>query len=172
MKKFLSMIMCVLMVVSFMPTTAFADDIENPDATNQNTESVEENSELDMTKMEIEVTPSNVQDVLDGKYGSIDGKTIMLTAGDYGMLYLRQSLAKVANTEQTVSTKRSDLENQSNAYPAYYRAISNVAIKAADGANVTCEGFKVEAGLFWWNSAPASNQEAMGRTNSGFISYL
>ena len=111
---------------------------------------------------EISVTTATAQDYLDGKYGSINGKTLVLTGGDYGTLYLRQSL--------NASTRRTDLDENVWSYPAYYREFENVTIKG--GTSVTCDGIKVEAGLFWHSSAPASNQAAMGRENSGFISYL
>ena len=40
---------------------------------------------------EIPVTTATVQDYLDSKYGSINGKTLVLAAGEYGTLYFRQS---------------------------------------------------------------------------------
>ncbi len=105
------------------------------------------------------VTPDTVQAVLD----TITGNAVVeLAAGDYGTLYLRQALE--------TSTRREDLD-KSNSYHAYYRELENVTIKAAFGANVTCDGIKAEAGLFFYTSAPASNQDVMG-ANTGFISYL
>ncbi len=109
----------------------------------------------------IEVTPSNAQETIDNLKGDA---TIVLTEGDYGSLYLRQDL--------DTSTRRTDLDVYSSYYPAYYREIKNLTIKAKDGANVTCNQFEVEAGLFSHASAPASNQNEMGRENAGFISYL
>ncbi len=106
------------------------------------------------------VNPSNAQATLDKIK---DEATIILEAGDYSTLYLRQDL--------NVSTRRSDLDKD-DSYPGYYRAIKGLTIKAKEEANVNCEGIKVEAGLMWYNSAPASNQKEMGRENSGFISYL
>ena len=38
------------------------------------------------------VTKDNVQDLLDGKYGSIDNTTIVLSAGDYNKLELRAAI--------------------------------------------------------------------------------
>ena len=130
---------------------------------NKNAADAEGKAEPDMSGTTVNVDPSNVQDVLDGVYGSIGGKTIVLTTGDYDRLYLRQTLK--------ASTPREDLRKDSS-YPAYYRAFNNVTIKVADSADVTCEGITAEAGLFWWESAPASNQAGMNRANSGFISYL
>ena len=105
------------------------------------------------------VTPDTVQSVLD----TITGNAVVeLAEGDYGTLYLRQALE--------TSTRREDLD-KSTSYHAYYREFENVTIKAAFGADVTCDGIKVEAGLFFYTSAPASNQDVMG-ANTGFISYL
>ncbi len=107
-----------------------------------------------------EVTPSNAQEILDGITGEA---TVILTEGNYDTLYLRQDL--------DVSTRRTDLDKDSS-YPGYYRAIKGLTIEAKEGATVTCDGIKAEAGLMWYSSAPASNQAAMGRENSGFLSYL
>ena len=93
-----------------------------------------------------------------------DGDTIVLAAGSYDTVYLRQNLAK--------STAKPDLDRDAS-YPAYYREIKNVTIKAADNATVTMNGNIVaESGLFWYSSAPASNQAAMDKENGGFVSYL
>lgn len=108
-----------------------------------------------------EVTPTNAQEVLDSVK---DNATVILTEGDYDKLYLRQDL--------DVSTRRSDLDVDKYSYPAFYRAFKGLTIKAKEGATVNCKGITLEGGLFWHDSAPASNQEAMGRGNSGFISYL
>ncbi len=165
-KKFLAGVLSAAMVLGSMALPAFAHEAQAPAASDENAILCEFAEAPDMTGTIIDVTVDNAQDVLDGKYGNIDGKTIQLAAGDYGMLYLRQSLYEGA------SVSRTDLENDHNSYPAYYREFNNVTIKAAEGANVTCDGFKAEAGLFWYNSAPASNQEAMNRATSGFISYM
>lgn len=107
------------------------------------------------------VTPDTAQEVLDGIQGEA---TVVLSEGNYGKLYLRQDL--------DVSTRREDLDVSSYSYPAYYRQIKDLTIKAAEGATVTCDGIETEAGLFWYASAPASNQAEMNRANAGFISYL
>jgi hypothetical protein len=44
--------------------------------------------------------PANIQDYLDGKYGEIDGKTIILSAGNYGRLELgRATKHEGSNTD-------------------------------------------------------------------------
>lgn len=47
----------------------------------------------DMSGTVVNVTAANAQDVLDGKYGSIDGKTIHFAQGAYEKLYLARVLA-------------------------------------------------------------------------------
>ena len=69
MKKLFALIMSVLMIACFMPTMAFAD-VAAPTVSGD----------------EITVTPENAQATLDGQYGSINGKTVVLTAGTYDML--------------------------------------------------------------------------------------
>ena len=107
------------------------------------------------------VNPETVQNTLD-IVG--DDATIVLEEGDYDTLYLRQSLKK--------SSRRSDLDINTNDYPAYYREFNGLTIKVADGATVTCKGILAEAGTFYYSTDPASNQAAMNRAESGFVSYL
>ena len=47
----------------------------------------------DMSGTVVNVTAANAQDVLDGKYGSIDGKTIHFAQGAYEKLYLARVIA-------------------------------------------------------------------------------
>ena len=97
--------------------------------------------------------PANVQNYLDGEFGSIDGKTIVLSAGNYGKLELgRATKYEGSNTDyyiggvavenkktydEFVAIKTSD-EWSASAY--YVRNMSNVTIKAAKGATVTVAG--------------------------------
>ncbi len=106
------------------------------------------------------VTPSNVQEVLDKV---VDGDTVILGAGNYETLYLRQN--------KGASTRREDLDKNHNqsVYAAYTRSIKDLTIKAESEATVNCKGFKSEAGLFNYETAPASNQNAMVNC---FVSYL
>ena len=71
MKKLLSMALALLMLAVMLPVTAMAEG--NPTCV----DGVWQN-----------VTPATAQDVLDGKYGSIDGTTIILREGTYGKLEL------------------------------------------------------------------------------------
>ena len=97
--------------------------------------------------------PANVQNYLDGEYGSIDGKTIILSAGNYGKLELgRATKYPGSNTdyyiggvaeenkktyEEFVAIKTS---GQWSASAYYVRNMRNVTIQAAKGATVTVAG--------------------------------
>ena len=75
MKKVLATILALVMALS-VTTMAWAAD-EGPD----------------MSGTVVNVTAANAQDVLDGKYGSIDGKTIHFAQGAYEKLYLARVIA-------------------------------------------------------------------------------
>ena len=75
MKKLLAMALALVMALG-VTTMAWAED-EGPD----------------MSGTVVNVTAANAQDVLDGKYGSIDGKTIHFAQGEYGILYLARVIA-------------------------------------------------------------------------------
>ena len=101
----------------------------------------------------IHVNKDNIQDYLDGKYGSIDGMTLVLAAGNYDKLELgRATKYSGSNTdyyiggvaeenkktyEDFVAIKTS---GQWSASAYYVRNMSNVTIKAAPGATVTVAG--------------------------------
>jgi predicted ribosomally synthesized peptide with SipW-like signal peptide len=104
-------------------------------------------------------SPANIQDYLDGKYGSIDGKTIILSAGNYGRLELgRATKYPGSNTDYyngavAPENKKSydefvEIKNsgQYSPTPSYVRNMSNVTIKAAPGAAVTVAGITATAG--------------------------
>lgn len=112
-------------------------------------------------------TTELVQALLDGQYGSIDGLTIELPAGDYGKLELgRATKYAGSNTEYFVggfdSTDKNykaftnadgirEYKGQSTWTPNcfYRRALKNVTIKAADGAKVTIEKISADAGQIY-----------------------
>ena len=75
MKKALATILALVMALG-LTTMAWAAD-EGPD----------------MNGTVVNVTTENAQDVLDGKYGSIDGKTIHFAQGAYEKLYLARVIA-------------------------------------------------------------------------------
>ena len=101
----------------------------------------------------IHVNKDNIQDYLDGKYGSINGMTLVLAAGNYDKLELgRATKYSGSNTDyyiggvseankktydEFVTIKNS---GQWSASAYYVRNMSNVTIKAAPGATVTVAG--------------------------------
>ena len=107
----------------------------------------------------IPVNPSNIQGFLDGKYGSIDGKTLVLSAGNYGKLELgRATKYAGSNTEYYIggisegNKKTYDefvtIKNSGSwSASAYYvRNMRNVNLKAADGAAVSVAGLVASSG--------------------------
>ena len=102
-------------------------------------------------KAEINVNASNIQDYLDGKYGSIDGMTLVLAAGDYGRIEFGRATAYAgSNTkyylggiESNPDAIKQDIANHPNGGAGnreYVRSMSNVTLKAADNATVTING--------------------------------
>ena len=97
----------------------------------------------------IQVNSENIQDYLDGKYGSIDGMTLVLAAGNYDKLELgRATKYSGSNTDYYIGSiseanKKTydEFVNGQRSGSAYYvRNMSNVTIKAAPGATVTVAG--------------------------------
>ena len=114
------------------------------------------------------VTKDNVQDLLDGKYGSIDNTTIVLSAGTYGQLELGRA-TKHANSgtkyyvgltgggsDATEYTFEQFLALKNNGQwsdtPRYVRSMSNVTIKAADGVEVKVAGVYASSGHKYQNA--------------------
>ena len=100
---------------------------------------------------EIPVTKATVQDYLDGKYGSINGKTLVLGGDNYGKIEFGRATAYAgSNTEYYLSGTKStpdaikqdiaDHPNGGAGAREYVRYMSNVTLKAADGATVTING--------------------------------
>ena len=136
MKKLLSVVLALLMLAVMLPVTAMAED-GDPTCVN----GVWQN-----------VTSANVQDVLDGKYGSIDNTTIVLTAGTYGQLELgRATKCPGSNTQYRIGSFDAEPMTFDDFYatknngtwsdtPCYIRSMSNVTFKAAEGAEVEVAG--------------------------------
>ena len=149
MKKLLSVVLALLMLAVMLPVTAMADDIPI----------------LGSDKVWKNVNPKNVQDVLDGKYGSIDGTTIVLGKGDYGQLELGRATAYPdSNTKyytfkggydaptevsdyDTAEALKTTLADTSTYHGnlKYTRSLNNVTIKAADGAAVNVAGVSMQS---------------------------
>ena len=154
MKRFLSILLAILMLAVMLPVTAMAED-GDPTCVN----GVWQN-----------VTPANVQDVLDGRYGSIDNTTIVLTAGTYGQLELGcatkypgsntqymvggfdESAANYQKFNTAEALKTYEEENHWSPNCHYIRSMSNVTIKAAAGAEVKVAGLFASSGHIYQNS--------------------
>ena len=99
----------------------------------------------------IQVNSENIQDYLDGKYGSIDGMTLVLAEGNYGRIEFGRATAYAgSNTkyycggnESTPDEIKQDIADHPNGGAGareYVRYMSNVTLKAADNAAVTING--------------------------------
>ena len=100
----------------------------------------------------IQVNKDNIQDYLDGKYGSIDGMTLVLAEGNYDRIEFGRATAYAgSNTkyycdgnESTPAAIKQDIADHTPGGGAgkreYVRSMSNVTLKAADGAAVTING--------------------------------
>ena len=169
MKKLLSVVLALLMLAVMLPVTAMAEDIPT----------------LGSDKVWKNVTPANVQDVLDGKYGSIDGTTIVLGKGDYGRLELGRATAYAgSNTEYYLGGTESSPDeiiqniaghpNGGAGKREYVRNMSNVTLKAADGAAVTINGlvaFGGQVNSTKWYSRDFVADRDMSATENNNISY-
>ena len=169
MKKLLSVVLALLMWAVMLPVTAMAEDTPT----------------LGNDKVWQNVTRDNVQDVLDGKYGSIDNTTIELSAGDYDKIefgrateyagsntkyYLNDSETTVGAIKQAIAA-----HPQGGAgTPVYVRSMSNVTLKAADNATVTINGlvaFGGQVNSTKWYSRDFVADRDMSATVNNNISY-
>ena len=169
MKKLLSVVLALLMLTVMLPVTALAED-GDPTCVN----GVWQN-----------VTSANVQDVLDGRYGSIDNTTIVLTAGTYGQLELgRATKYPGSNTEYYLGGTESSPDeiiqniaghpNGGAGQREYVRNMSNVTLKAADGAAVTINGlvaFGGQVNSTKWYSRDFVADRDMSATENNNICY-
>ena len=169
MKKLLSVVLALLMLAVMLPVTAMADDIPI----------------LGSDKVWKNVNPKNVQDVLDGKHGSINGTTIELSAGDYSKIEFGRATAYAgSNTEYYLGGTESSPDeiiqniaghpNGGAGKREYVRNMSNVTIKAADGAAVTINGLVAFGGQVnsnkWYSKDFVANRD-MSETVNNNISY-
>ena len=168
MKKLLSVVLALLMLAVMLPVTAMAEDTPT----------------LGNDKVWQNVTRDNVQDVLDGKYGSIDNTTIELSAGDYDKIefgrateyagsntkyYLNDSETTVGAIKQAIAA-----HPQGGAgTPVYVRSMSNVTLKAADNATVTINGLIAFGGQVnstkWYSKDFVADRVAENNNTSYYI---
>ena len=134
---------------------------------------------------EIPVTKATVQDYLDGKYGSINGKTLVLGGDNYGKIEFGRATAYAgSNTEYYLSGTKStpDAIKQDIAdHPKggagareYVRYLSNVTLKAADNATVSINGlvaFGGQVNSTKWYSRDFVADRDMSATENNNICY-
>ena len=133
----------------------------------------------------IQVNSENIQDYLDGKYGSIDGMTLVLAEGNYGRIEFGRATAYAgSNTkyycggnESTPDEIKQDIANHPNGGAGnreYIRSMSNVTLKAADGATVTINGlvaFGGQVNSTKWYSRDFVADRDMSATENNNICY-
>ena len=168
MKRLLSILLAVLMLAVMLPVTALAAG----DPTYAN--GVWKN-----------VDPNNVQALLDGKHGSIDNTTIELSAGDYDKIEFGRATAHenskteyyLSGNKSTVKDIKQDIEDHPNGgagHREYVRNMSNVTLKAADGAEVNINGlvaFGGQVNSTKWYSRDFVADRDMSATENNNISY-
>ena len=122
-----------------------------------------------------------VQAILDGQYGSIDGLTIELPTGNYGQLELgRATKYEGSNTEYYVGGFDESAANYQEFNSAealktykngggwtplcyYVRNMSDVTLKAADGATVNVAGVKMTSGHMYGSSGAPNYDYVLDR---------
>ena len=134
----------------------------------------------------IQVNSENIQDYLDGKYGSIDGMTLVLAGGDYDRIEFGRATAYAgSNTKYYLSGAESnpdaikrDIADHLNGGGAgkreYVRYMSNVTLKAADNATVTINGlvaFGGQVNSTKWYSRDFVADRDMSATENNNICY-
>ena len=133
----------------------------------------------------IQVNKDNIQDYLDGKYGSIDGMTLVLAAGDYGRIEFGRATAYAgSNTkyylggiESNPAAIKQDIADHPNGGAGareYVRYMSNVTLKAADNATVTINGlvaFGGQVNSTKWYSRDFVADRDMSATENNNICY-
>ena len=169
MKKLLSVVLALLMLAVMLPVTAMAEDIPT----------------LGSDKVWKNVTPANVQDVLDGKYDSINGTTIELSAGNYDKIeFGRATACEDSDTKYYLNDSETTVDAIKQAIaahpqggagtPVYVRSMSNVTLKAADGAAVTINGlvaFGGQVNSTKWYSRDFVADRDMSATENNNICY-
>ena len=133
----------------------------------------------------IQVNKDNIQDYLDGKYGSIDGMTLVLAEGDYDKIEFGRATAYAgSNTkyycggnESNPAAIKQDIADHPNGGAGareYVRYMSNVTLKAADNATVTINGLVAFGGQVYstkWYSRDFVADRDMSATVNTNISY-
>ena len=171
MKKLLSVVLALLMLAVMLPVTAMAEEtLPTAPAKNGN---------------EWTVTTENIQATLDGAYGSIDGMTLVLAEGNYDRIEFGRATAYegsdtkyyLSGAESTVDAIKKDIDDHPNGGAGkreYVRNMSNVTLKAADGAAVTINGlvaFGGQVNSTKWYSKDFVADRDMSATENNNICY-
>ena len=133
----------------------------------------------------IQVNKDNIQDYLDGKYGPIDGMTLVLAEGDYDKIEFGRATAYEGSntkyyldgTESNVNAIKQNIAAHPNGGAGrreYVRSMSNVTLKAADNATVTINGlvaFGGQVNSTKWYSRDFVADRDMSATENNNISY-
>ena len=168
MKKLLSVVLALLMLAVMLPVTAMAAGAPTLE------KGVWKN-----------VDPNNVQALLDGEYGSINETTIELSAGDYRKIEFGRATAYedsdtkyyLSGAVSDVDTIKKDIDDHPNGGAGkreYVRSMSNVTLKAADGAAVTINGlvaFGGQVNSTKWYSKDFVADRDMSATENNNICY-
>ena len=133
----------------------------------------------------IQVNKDNIQDYLDGKYGSIDGMTLVLAEGNYGRIEFGRATAYagsntkyyLSGTESNPGAIKQDIADHLNGGGAggrvYVRSMSNVTLKAADNATVTINGLVAFGGQVnstkWYSRDFVADRVANDNNTSYYI---
>ena len=133
----------------------------------------------------IQVNKDNIQDYLDGKYGPINGMTLVLAEGDYDKIEFGRATAyEGSNTkyylggiESSPDAIKQDIADHTPGGGAgnreYVRYLSNVALKAADNATVTINGLVAYGGQVnstkWYSRDFVADRVANDNNTSYYI---
>lgn len=130
----------------------------------------------------IQVNKDNIQDYLDGKYGSIDGMTLVLAEGNYGTLKLgRATKYPGSNTQYRIGSFDAEpmtfdvfyATKNSSAWtgtPCYIRSMNNVTFKAADGADVKVAGVYSSSGHIYQDAYDyVLDRDVVNGTNTYYL---
>ena len=132
----------------------------------------------------IQVNRDNIQDYLDGKYGPIDGMTLVLAAGDYDKIEFGRATAyEGSNTKYYLKDRETTVDaikqaiaanpNGGAGTPVYVRSMSNVTLKAADNATVSINGLVAFGGQVtstkWYSRDFVADRVAENNNTSYYI---
>ena len=171
MKKLLSVVLALLMLAVMLPVTAMADEALPTAPT--------------MNGNEWTVTTENIQATLDGAYGSIDDMTLVLAEGNYDRIEFGRAtaykgsntmyyLAGAVSSPDEIQQNIVDHPNGGAGQREYVRYMSNVTLKAADGAAVNIKGlvaFGGQVNSTKWYSRDFVADRDMSATENNNICY-